>query len=62
MEGYEEFFDKQPMPPLVGDKEKVKGRKKFSTKQTFNQTSCIISTNKSWKQFTQTKKGSQTNS
>ena len=40
------------MPPLEGDEEEVKeGKmiKNLNSKQTINQTSSIISSNKSWK-------------
>ena len=45
------------MPPLQGDEEvkEGKGFKNLDSKQTINQTSNIISTDKSWKQFIQIK-------
>ena len=43
------------MPPLDDDEEVKEGRglKMFDSKQIINQTSSIISTNESWKQFKQ---------
>ena len=52
------------MPPIEGDEEEVKERKgfkNFNSKQIMNLTSNIINTNKSWKQFIQTKKLNKTN-
>ena len=52
------------MPPIEGDEEEVKERKGFkifNSKQIMNLTSNIINTNKSWKQFIQTKKLNMTN-
>ena len=52
------------MPPIEGDEEEVKERKGFkifNSKQIMNLTSNIINTNKSWKQFIQTKKLNKTN-
>ena len=43
----EEFVDIEPMSPLQGDEE-VKEEKRIKSKQTNNQTSIIISKNKSW--------------
>ena len=52
------------LPPLEGDEEEVKEVKRlniFNSKQIINQTSNIISTDKSSKQFIQIKKWNQTN-
>ena len=55
----DELTDIPPMPPQKGDEVEVPKRKmikNIDSKQIINQTSNIISTNKSWKQFTQIKK------
>ena len=47
------------LPPLEGDEEKVKKRKRnknFNFTEIVDQTSNIISTNQSWKQFIKIKK------
>ena len=55
----EESADLNDMPPLEGDEEEVKKKKRikiFNSKQIINQTYHIISKNISWKQFRQIKK------